>query len=69
MLGWLIRALMLLAGFITSWFIARDELKFNTIQMVIAILLFTLVVAIAAFWPAIRNRVKKISRRMKGHSE
>ncbi|HHF7349791.1 TPA: hypothetical protein ACPSKE_003006 [Legionella feeleii] len=63
MLGWLVRILLVVAGFITSWFVARDALNFDIVQMVVAIFLFTIVVAIAAFWDLLvswfRHRDKK----------
>lgn len=58
MLGWFARLLLIVAGSITSWFIARDALNFDIIRMVIAVLLFTLVVMIAAFWPTLTNWFK-----------
>lgn len=50
MLAWLIRILLVAAGFITSWFVATDSLNYSTIQMLIAVLLFTLIIIIIAFW-------------------
>lgn len=50
MIGWIVRALLLISGTITGWFIARDSLKFDIVQMVIAILLLTMIVFIIAFW-------------------
>jgi len=55
MLGWIVRALLVFAGSITSWFVARDALNFDVIQMVVAVILFTIFVAIAAFWPLIKD--------------
>ena len=57
-MGWIIRGLLVISGSIASWFVARDELKFAVVQMVIAVLLFTLVIAIAAFWPLLKNWFK-----------
>ncbi|MBX3709629.1 MAG: hypothetical protein KIT56_11445 [Gammaproteobacteria bacterium] len=51
MIGWIARFLLVLAGFFTSLFVVRDTLNFEIIKMVIAVFLFTLIVAIAAFWP------------------
>lgn len=58
MINWLVRGLLVLAGFITSLFVAREELNFPIIQMVVAISLFTLVVIIIAFWSYFRKRLK-----------
>jgi len=55
MLGWFARVLLILAGFITSWFVARDALNFGIIQMLMAVFLFTLIVAIIAFWPTLKT--------------
>lgn len=54
MLGWFIRILLLISGFIADWFILRDDLHFEIYQMVIAVLLVTSVMAIAAFWPFLK---------------
>lgn len=51
MLTWIVRALLLFAGVIASWFIAKDAPGFASVQMTIATLLFVAVVAAAAFWP------------------
>ncbi|MCL9685049.1 hypothetical protein [Legionella maioricensis] len=63
MIGWLVRIFMVIAGSITSWFVAHDSLKFNIIQMVIAILLITLVLFIAAFWQSFWYWIKRIRKR------
>ena len=55
MIGWLIRILLVVSGFITSIFISRDELKFGVLQMVVAVLLFTFIVIIIAFWPTVKS--------------
>lgn len=59
MIGWIARALLVLAGFITSLFVTRDELNFTIIQMVVAVSLFTLAIAIAVFWPMLMGWVKR----------
>jgi hypothetical protein len=43
--------MMFIASIITAWFVARDAANFEIIQMVISLLLITLLLAIAAFWP------------------
>lgn len=65
MLGWIVRILMVVAGSITSWFVARDALNFNIIQMVVAVLLFTFAVLIVAFWQELSALVKHIITRHK----
>jgi uncharacterized membrane protein YbhN (UPF0104 family) len=51
MLGWIVRGLLLAAGTITSLFVAREAHQYEIMQMVVAIFLFVLGVAAAAFWP------------------
>lgn len=63
MIGWIVRLLLVLAGFITSLFVARDALNFNAIQMVVAVLLFTATVAIIAFWPFLKNLFNYLSKK------
>ena len=58
MLGWIYRILIVLAGLLTSWFVARDALNFEVIQMLVAVILFTIVVAIIAFWPILKDWFK-----------
>ncbi|KTC90277.1 hypothetical protein OQJ18_04655 [Fluoribacter dumoffii] len=55
----LLRLLLVISGSIAGWFIARDELKFPIIQMVIAVILFTLVIVIIAFWPELKKLIKR----------
>ena len=51
MLGWLVRGLLITAGFIASWFVANDAPQFVLLQMAIAVMLVVLLVWILAFWP------------------
>jgi hypothetical protein len=60
MLNLLARILLLMAGSITSFFIADDALNYKIIQMAIAVLLFTLLILIAAFWHNIQAFFKKM---------
>lgn len=55
MLGWVVRIILAISAFITSWFVARDELKFDIIQMVVGVLLFSMFILIIACWPMIKN--------------
>ena len=50
MFGWFIRILLLISGSIASWFVARNSLNFQIVQMVIAVLLFTFAILLIAFW-------------------
>lgn len=60
MLNIFIRLLLVFAAFFTSWFVARDELHFPIAQMIVAVILFTIAVAIMAFWPIIKNWFKEM---------
>lgn len=51
MLSWVARGLLIAAGVVTGWFVAKDAPNFGVIQMMVALLLITLIVAIIAFWP------------------
>lgn len=59
MLQWIIRVLLVVSGSIASWFVARDELNFAVVQMVVAVLLFTAIIAIIAFWPILKRWFKR----------
>jgi hypothetical protein len=49
---------MIIAAIIAGWFVARDAVNFSIIQMVVGLLLITAVVAIAACWETISDRLK-----------
>ena len=51
MLGWAVRGLLIVAGFVTSWFVAKDTPRFGLMQMAVALMLVVLVVFVLAFWP------------------
>ena len=64
MLAWIVRILFIVSGFITSFFVSRDELNFDFIQMVVAILLFTLIILIFSFWGSLFVKwIKKMIRK------
>jgi len=52
-LSWLIRPLLFLAAIMAGWFVAEDAANFGVVQMVMAVLLITALVALAAFWEAL----------------
>ena len=60
MLGWVARGLLIAAGFLASWFVARDAPQFGLVQMAVALLLLVLVVWVLAFWP--ERWTQKLSR-------
>jgi ABC-type phosphate transport system permease subunit len=51
-ISWAVRLLLIAAGTVTSWFVAKDAPGFGVVQMMVATLLVALVVAVIAFWPA-----------------
>ena len=51
MISWIVRILMIAAGVVTSWFVAKDAPIFGVAQVMVALLLLTFIVAILAFWP------------------
>ena len=51
MLSWIVRLLMIAAGFMTSWFVAKDAPIFGVAQMMMTLTLIALIVAIVALWP------------------
>ena len=63
MLGWIVRGFIVAAGFVASWFVAKDSPEFGILQMAMASVLVVLVVAVLAFWPErwthILNRIDK----------
>jgi uncharacterized membrane protein YbhN (UPF0104 family) len=60
MFGLFSRLLLVIAGFIASFFVAKDALNFNVIQLIIAVLLFTTLVALIAFWPMFVAWIRKM---------
>lgn len=62
MVNLLLRPIMLLAAAIAGWFVAEDAVNFDVIQMVVALFLITIVVAVAAFWETLSEwfSIKKI---------
>jgi hypothetical protein len=51
MISWIVRLLMIAAGVMTSWFVAKDAPIFGVAQMMMTLILIALIVAIVAFWP------------------
>ncbi|MCF2524657.1 hypothetical protein [Bradyrhizobium sp. G127] len=50
-MAWIVRVLLIIAGPIAAWFVARDADSFGFVQMVVATLLIAGSVVLAAFWP------------------
>ena len=51
MLGWIVRGILIVAGFVASWLVAKDAPQFGITQGAVALFLAVLVVAVLAFWP------------------
>ncbi len=55
MVNLLLRPVMFLAAAITGWFVADDAVNFTVIEMVVALFLITMIVAVAAFWETLSD--------------
>ncbi len=55
MLGFLTRLLLIPAGVIAAWFVAKDSPHFSVVQLVVMLVLVALVIAVAVFWSALRD--------------
>jgi hypothetical protein len=51
MISWIVRGLLAGGGVVTGWFVAEDAPNFGVVQMMMALILLTFVVAVLAFWP------------------
>jgi len=52
MIGWIVRLILVVAGSVTGFFVAKDAPNFGVIQGVVGIALIALVVFVLAYWPA-----------------
>lgn len=52
MVSWIARIILIVAGIVASWLVAKDVSYFPTLQLAVAVLLVALVVLAIAFWPA-----------------
>jgi hypothetical protein len=52
MFGWIVRLILVVAGTVTGFFVAKDAPNFGVIQGVVGIALIALVVFVLAYWPA-----------------
>ena len=63
LLSWIFRGFLIAAGFVTSWFVAKDAPQFGIMQMAVVLILVVVIVAVVAFWPErwshILNRLHK----------
>ena len=51
MIGWVARGLLIVAGFVVSWFVPKDTPQFGLMQMAVGIIVFVFVIWVLAFWP------------------
>ena len=51
MIAWLVRILVIVSGFMASWFVTKDSPQFAVMEGVETLLLVVLIVAVLAFWP------------------
>ena len=51
--------IMVVAGVIAGWFVARDAVNFNIVQMVVGVLLITALVALAVLWETFVEWLKR----------
>jgi hypothetical protein len=53
MIHWVVRLIWASAGVITGWFVAREATNFAWIQIIVSLLLMTLFLALAVYWPSL----------------
>lgn len=58
MLSWIVRPVLIAAAAITALFVARDAPYFTSAQLAVAILLITVLLALAAFLEVLLGRSK-----------
>lgn len=51
MFSWLIRLMLIVAGVVAEWFIARDSPRFHLVELSVSLLLVVFIVFVLAFWP------------------
>lgn len=59
MLGFFARLLLIPAGVIAAWFVAKDSPNFSVVQLVVMLVLVAVVIAVAAFWSTLREVRRK----------
>jgi hypothetical protein len=63
MLTWLIRLIMTVSAGIVGWFVSRDAANFSVLQLAMLLLLMAALIAIAAFWAVLADRIKEMIQR------
>jgi hypothetical protein len=61
-ISWLLHPIMTTAAFIAAWFVAEDSANFGVVQMAVAVLLLTSLVALATFWRSIASWIAARTR-------
>ncbi len=61
-ISWLLQPIMTAAAFIAAWFVAEDSANFGVVQMAVAVLLVTSIVALATFWRSITSWIAARTR-------
>ncbi|MCC7250766.1 hypothetical protein [Hyphomicrobium sp.] len=61
-ISWLLTPIMIAAAIVAGWFVAEDAANFGVVQMAIAVLLITALVAVATFWRQILAWFKTFRR-------
>ena len=59
MINWVIRLVMVTSAFIAGLFVARDATNFHIIQMVVALLVITVIVAVSAYLEGLAGRFRE----------
>jgi hypothetical protein len=62
MINWLVRPIMIVAAVIAGWFVAREAVNFSIIQLVVALLLVTALVGLAAIVEMLTDRANSNKR-------
>lgn len=52
LVSWIARIVLIVAGIVASWLVAKDAPYFRTLQLATAVLLVVLILVAIAFWPA-----------------
>lgn len=67
-MGLIARLALVLGSFVAGWFASPDADNFDIISFVAALFLFTVAVAIAAFWPVLVAWGKRCAARIQSRS-
>ncbi len=65
MLDWIVRILLSISGLISSLFVTREALNFPIVQMMVAILVLSVFILIAAFYTDIKQFFQRLFGRKK----